>query len=112
VAFADVRNHLSNARLRAAMGTDLFAWHGYCEVLLDGHWVKVTPTFDAGLCKRLGVEPLEFDGVSDALLQPFDSSGRTFLTYVVHHGTFHDVPARFLADEMPRLYPGTERPST
>jgi hypothetical protein len=24
---------------------------------------------------------------------------------VRHHGTFHDVPARFLAAELPRRYP-------
>jgi len=48
---------------------------------------------------------LEFDGVSDAHLQPFDRSGRKFMTYERFHGTFHDVPAHFLAAEMKRLYP-------
>lgn len=104
-AFADVRNHVSNARLRQAMGTDVFAWHGYVEVLLHGRWVKVTPAFDARLCRRLGVPPLEFDGESDAMLQQYDSSGRRFLSYVHTHGSFHDVPARFLSREMVRLYP-------
>ena len=27
------------------------------------------------------------------------------MSYVKRHGIFHDVPARFLAAEMPRLYP-------
>jgi hypothetical protein len=27
------------------------------------------------------------------------------MSYTKRHGTFHDVPARFLAAEMPRLYP-------
>jgi transglutaminase-like putative cysteine protease len=105
VAFADVRNHLASPRLRRAMGTDLFAWHGYVEVLLGDGWVKTSPTFDTATCRRAGVPPLEWDGRSDALLQAFDGGGT--MDYVRLHGTFHDVPARFLAAEMPRLYPFT-----
>jgi len=105
VGFADVKNHLATPRLLERIGTDLFAWHGFTEVLLDGRWVKASPTFNASLCEKLGVKPLEFDGVSDAILQPFDAAGRTFMRYVKFHGAFHDVPARFLKDEMARLYP-------
>jgi transglutaminase-like putative cysteine protease len=61
VAFADVRNHLAAPRLLRAMGTDIFAWHGYTELLLRGQWVKVSPTFDTVTCQRAGVAPLEFD---------------------------------------------------
>lgn len=103
VAFADVRNHLASPRLLAALGTDTFAWHGYDELWLGGRWVAVSPTFDTATCERAGVPPLEFDGVHDAHLQAFDG-GRP-MVYVKHHGSFHDVPARFLAAEMPRLYP-------
>lgn len=110
IAFADVKNHLATPRLLQSIGTDLFAWHGYSEVLIDGRWLKVSPTFNATLCEKLGVKPLEFDGTSDALLQPFDSAGRTFMRYVTIHGAFHDVPARFLAAEMARLYPALAQP--
>jgi transglutaminase-like putative cysteine protease len=103
--FADVRNHLASGRLRRAMGTDLFAWHGYGEVFLGDRWVQASPTFDAGLCRRVGVPPLRVDGVHDALLQAFD--GTSTMTYVTTHGWYHDVPARFLAAEMPRRYPFT-----
>lgn len=106
VGFADVRNHLSSPRLAAAMGTDLFAWHGYGEVHHAGRWIRVSPTFDPETCRRAGVEPLTFNGRDDALLQAFDGSGAA-MRYERHHGTFHDVPARFLATEMPRLYPFT-----
>jgi len=103
IAFADVRNHLASRRLLAAMGTDTFAWHGFAEVHLLGRWVKVSPTFDPITCRRVGVAPLEFDGHHDALLQSFD--GERSMDYVKFHGSFHDVPARFLATEMLRLYP-------
>lgn len=105
LGFADVSNHLATPRILALMGGDVFAWHGYAEILLDGRWLKVSPTFDSALCARMGVAVLAFDGVHDAHLQPFDQAGRTFMRYDKMHGTFHDVPARFLAAEMNRLYP-------
>lgn len=105
VAFADVTNHLSTERLRAGMGTSVFAWHGFTELMLDGRWLKASPTFNASLCGRYGVAPLEFDGASDALLQAFDSEGRTFMRYERIRESFHDVPAKFLRDDMARLYP-------
>ena len=104
VGFADVRNHLTTEKLRESMGTDLFSWHGYTHVWVDGAWRKATPTFNASLCEKLGVKPLDFDGHTDALLHPFDGAGRAFMQYVVDHGAFHDVPAQFLMREMARLY--------
>ena len=104
IGFADVRNHLASPRLLAAMRTDTFAWHGYSQLFLGGRWVSVSPTFDPGTCRRAGVPPLEFDGEHDALLQSFDATGAT-MAYLKRHGSFHDVPAQFLAAEMPRLYP-------
>lgn len=109
VGFADVTNHLSSEKLRQKMGTNYFAWHGFTEVLLDGRWVKASPTFNSTLCSRFGVVPLEFDGGTDALLQAYDSEGHTFMRYEVLHGTFHDVPAKFLIAEMARIYPQLKR---
>jgi transglutaminase-like putative cysteine protease len=109
LGFADVKNHLATPKLIEAMGTDLFAWHGYSEIYLAGEWLKATPTFNASLCDKLGVAPLDFDGCSDALLHPFDASGRQFMAYVETHGSFHDVPVKFLMREMERLYPGMMR---
>jgi len=42
VGFADVRNHLTTEKLRQSMGTDIFTWHGYTEVHVDGAWRKAT----------------------------------------------------------------------
>lgn len=104
VGFADVRNHLTTEKLRRSMGTDVFTWHGFTEVWLDGAWRKATPTFNDTLCQRLGVQPLDFDGSSDALLHPFDGAGRAFMQYIVNHGAYHDVPAKFLMRQMARAY--------
>lgn len=104
VGFADVRNHLTTEKLRASMGTDLFTWHGFTEVFVDGAWRKATPTFNDTLCARLGVAPLDFDGHSDALLHAFDGAGRSYMQYVNDHGSYYDVPAKFLMREMAREY--------
>ena len=105
IGLADVKNHLATPRLLEAVGTDLFAYHGFVEVMPGREWVKATPTFNVTLCRKLGVPTLDFSGEQDALLQPFDSGGRAFMSYVAQHGTFFDVPVKFLITEMQRLYP-------
>ena len=62
LGFADVRNHLQSERLRGLMGTDLFVWHGYSTLFVGGRWTKASPAFNAELCARFGVPPLDFDG--------------------------------------------------
>ncbi|MCL2714737.1 MAG: transglutaminase-like domain-containing protein [Alphaproteobacteria bacterium] len=109
LGFADVRNHLTTTKLRESMGTDLFCWHAFTEVYVEGDWRKATPTFNATLCARIGVQPLDFDGINDALLHEFDGSGRNFMEYVNSHGSFHDVPAKFLDREMGLIYAGMRR---
>jgi transglutaminase-like putative cysteine protease len=105
LGLADVKNHLATQRLLDTVGTDVFAYHGYVEIKPGKEWIKATPTFNVTLCQKLGVPPLEFSGESDALLQPFDSKGREFMSYVAQHGTFFDVPVKFLMAEMKRIYP-------
>ena len=92
VGYADVRNHLSSPRLTEHMGTDVYVWHSYTDILIDGAWVKATPAFNRELCRRLGLEPLEFDGRSDSLLHPYDRGGRLYMQYLDDRGAFADVP--------------------
>jgi transglutaminase-like putative cysteine protease len=104
LGFADVKNHLTTARLRDAMGSDLFIYHGYTLLKLDGHWVKATPAFNLSLCERFGVRPLEFDGRSDALLHPFDAQNRRHMEYVNDRGAFSDFPFAEVASSFRRFY--------
>jgi hypothetical protein len=99
---------LTTEKLRQSMGTDMFTWHGFTEVFVDGAWRKATPTFNDTLCAKLGVKPLDFDGHGDALLHPFDGTGRAYMQYVNDHGSYHDVPAKFLMREMAREYAGMQ----
>lgn len=103
--FADVRNHLTSERLRRLIQSDLFIYHGYVEVYLDGRWVKATPVFNLALCERFQVRALDFDGREDALLQPFDALGRRHMEYVRDRGVRDDVPVEEIAAAMLAHYP-------
>lgn len=90
--FADVRNHLTTKRLRSMMLTDVFYYHGYNDLWLDGRWVKTTPTFNLSLCEKFQVKPLDFDGINDAVFHAFDQTGRRHMEYITDHGFFADLP--------------------
>jgi transglutaminase-like putative cysteine protease len=92
LGFADVRNHLTSEKLKAQMSSDVFAWHGYSEVLLDDGWHKLSTAFNVELCERFGVKTLEFDGTGDALMHPFDTSGRQHMEYIRQRGSYDDLP--------------------
>ena len=105
LGFADVRNHLSSEKLHTLMGTDVFAWHGYTEIQVEGRWHKATPAFNRELCDRFGVEPLTFDGTAHALLHAHDGAGRRHMEYLVDHGTFDDLPLDQLIAALHAAYP-------
>jgi len=105
LGFADVRNHLTTERLRRSMATDVFVYHGYAELLLDGRWVKATPAFNRSLCERFGVATLEFDGVNDAVFQAFDRAGNRHMEYLRDHGRYADLPLEELRQAFETAYP-------
>jgi transglutaminase-like putative cysteine protease len=105
VGYADVRNHLSTERMRNMLKTDVFLWHGYTELWLDGAWVKATPAFNLELCERFGLLPLEFDGRSDSLYHPFDREGRRHMEYLHQRGAFHEVPLMQIVADFACAYP-------
>ena len=105
VGYADVRNHITTPELTAKMGTDLFVFHGYTDLLLDGMWVKATPAFNLSLCIRFRVKPLEFDGISDSLFHPFDEDNRRHMEYVRDRGVYADVPAEQIKRTFSETYP-------
>ena len=106
LGFADVRNHLSTQRMRDTMKTDVFVWHGYTELWLDGAWRKATPAFNVELCDRFGLLPLDFDGVGDSIYHPFDKSGQRHLEYLRERGSFVEMPLAQIVDDFRVVYPG------
>ena len=105
IAFADVKNHLTTPELTAKMGTDLFVFHGYTELYLDGKWVKATPAFNLSLCTKFRVKPLEFDGRADSIFHPFDEDNRRHMEYVRERGAFADVPVPDIQRVFSETYP-------
>jgi transglutaminase-like putative cysteine protease len=105
VGFADVRNHLNSPKLADLMGTDLFIYHGYVALWLDGRLFKVTPAFNTELCERFGVKQLIFDGKSDALFHEFDTNSHRHMEYVRDRGWFADPPVGQLLREFRTTYP-------
>jgi transglutaminase-like putative cysteine protease len=108
VGFADVKNHLTTPRLAETMGSDLFVYHGYTEMRIDGKWVKATPAFNLALCTRFRVKPLEFDGREDSIFHPFDEDERRHMEYLRDRGVYADVPVeeiqRAFREAYPRFY--------
>ena len=120
LGFADVRNHLTSDKLAAQMGTDLFAWHGYAELLLPDRtaggtprWFKLSSAFNVELCERFGVKVLAFDGTDDALMHPYDQAGNRHMEYVNRRGSFDDLPLDRILSDFAEIY-GTAfgRPTT
>ncbi|RZJ51736.1 MAG: transglutaminase family protein, partial [Acidovorax sp.] len=106
MGFADVRNHLSTERMRETMKTDLFIWHGYTDIWLDGQWRKATPAFNIELCDRFGLLPLTFDGENDSIYHPFDKSGARHMEYVHQRGAFDNMPLAQIVADFQAVYGG------
>ena len=106
LGFSDVRNHLQSPKLAERMGTDVFVFHGYSELYVDGAWRKATPAFNVELCERFGVAPLSFDGSADALLHPFAGDGSAYMEYIRDRGVYADLPLALILEVFAAAYPG------
>ena len=110
VGYADVCNHLSTERLRAFMKTDIFYFHGYTSLFLEGRWVKATPAFNIELCEKFSLRPLEFNGREDSLYHEFDVAGNRHMEYLNDRGEYLDLPFQDLMSTMRAHYPGMLAP--
>ncbi|MCP4749570.1 MAG: transglutaminase family protein [Proteobacteria bacterium] len=106
LGFADVKNHLSTARMREQMKTDVFLWHGYTSIYLEGAWVKSTPAFNIELCEKFRLKPLEFDGRDDSIYHPFDLEGNKHMEYIRSRGEFADIPIELMMETFIEEYGG------
>jgi transglutaminase-like putative cysteine protease len=109
LGYADVKNHLTTDKLKESMkGSDLFVFHGYTDLFLNGKWVKATPAFNISLCEKFGILPLEFDGTEDSIFHPYDASGQRHMEYVNDRGVRDDVPFDEIMRTFMEAYPGFE----
>lgn len=89
---AKIRNYLVPPEVLEILKSDIFPWHGYAELYLDGKWVKATPAFDLKMCQEYRLIPVEFDGRNDARLHPLNLDGKPHIEYLLDRGPFDDVP--------------------
>jgi len=111
LGFADVRNHMSTERMRSAMETDIFYFHGYTSLFINGRWVKATPAFNIELCRKFGLKPLEFNGRDDSLYHEYDEAGNMHMEYLHDRGEYLDVPFEEMLTVFRTHYPAM-KPST
>jgi transglutaminase-like putative cysteine protease len=108
IGLSDVMNHLNTEKLRERMGgKDLFIYHGYAVLYLNGKWVKAAPAFNIELCERFGVPPTEFDGRSDAIFQEYDAFNRRHMEYVRDHGCWSEFPHERVEADFRAFYPAS-----
>ena len=100
-----VKNHIAVERLTEKFGSNELTPHGMVNVYLGGKWIKISPAFNASLCKKLSVEPVDFDGENDSFLQQYTSDGNTFMEYLDDYGHFEDVPIEFMKQNIKEHYP-------
>jgi len=105
LGFADVTNHLSTEKMRTMMATDIFYWHGYTSVYLNGRWLKATPAFNLELCQKFGLKPLEFNGLEDSIYHEFDQAGNRHMQYLKERGDYTDLPYDQIIADFDRYYP-------
>jgi transglutaminase-like putative cysteine protease len=105
LGYANVRNHLTTERLNQYMRSDVFAFHGFTELYLEGRWVKATPAFNISLCQRFDVKPLEFDGQNDSIFHEYDSQGLRHMEYLQDLGHYADLPRKLMIATFRKHYP-------
>ncbi|MEW5909582.1 MAG: transglutaminase-like domain-containing protein [Thermodesulfobacteriota bacterium] len=104
IGFATVKNHLATRQLIEYIGSDIFVYHGYVEFYLNNKWVKATPAFNAELCFRHRVAPLEFNGKEDSIFQSVNLEEKRFMEYIEDHGTHADIPLEKILSAWKKTY--------
>lgn len=105
--FADIRNHQISEKLLQVMQTDLFFYHGFTEMHLQGAWVKATPAFNAELCHKMAHKTVEFDGISHGMLPETTLDNEKHVEYVKDRGTAPDLPLEEIMGYFKKAYPTT-----
>lgn len=92
LGFATIRNRQAPQEIKAALGSDLFAWHGYTEMFLSGKWLKATPAFDLPVCEKHDIDLPVFNGQRHCVLPERTRGGLPYVEYIEYHGSFADLP--------------------
>ena len=105
LGFADIRNHIIPQKLLELMhGSNLFIYHGYCELYIGQKWVKATPAFDLEMCQTHHIIPVEFDGKNNATFHRNNQEGKLHIEYVHDYGPYPDLPLEEMLEARVKVY--------
>lgn len=102
---AKVKNHIAVERLIEKLGTNELTPHGMVDLYINDKWLKASPAFNASLCEKCDVAPLEFDGQNDSIFQEYNREGKAFMEYLEDYGHFADLPFNFIVENLKHHYP-------
>ena len=102
--FGDIRNHRVPEKLKKAMKTNLFVYHGYTELFIDRSWRKATPAFNISLCEKSNLKTVEFDGTNDGMLPETTLDGQKYIEYIKDRGITSDFPFDILFKTIRKHY--------
>jgi len=105
IHLAKVKNHIAVERLEERFGTNELTPHGMVDIYLDGKWYKTSPAFNAELCEKCNVAPLEWNGAEDSVFQEYNREGAQFMEYLEDYGHFAGFPLAFIQQNMADHYP-------
>jgi len=109
IHLAKVKNHIAVEKLMEKLGTNELSPHGMVDVFLNEKWVKASPAFNATLCEKCNVAPLDFDGKNDSVFQEYNRDGKEFMEYQEIYGEYEDVPLEKIKEIFNAHYPQFEK---
>ncbi|MFX1324747.1 MAG: transglutaminase family protein [Promethearchaeota archaeon] len=104
--YVDIVNHMISQNLRTRMGSNVFIFHGFVELFLNGRWVEANCAFDKELCIRKNFPWVDFDGVKDGLFASTNKDGEPFVEYIKDRGVYNDAPHQEVMQTWALEYPG------
>jgi len=103
--FVDIVNHMISENLKTRMGSNVFIFHGFVELFLNGRWVEANCAFDKELCIRKNFPWVDFDGVKDGLFASTNKDGEPFVEYLKDRGVYNDAPHQEVMETWAKEYP-------
>lgn len=101
IAFQDIRDYkLLDTRFAPMVPDGIIRYHGLTAVYLDGRWLRIDATLDAGLSQRRGYRLVEFRPGADALLPATDLQGLPHFDILANIGPFPNLPEALTEAEL------------
>ncbi|MBE0480113.1 MAG: transglutaminase domain-containing protein [Dehalococcoidia bacterium] len=93
LGYVDVNDfQLSETFKKMIGGVNVFPFHGFAELYVEGKWVHASPAYDINTCRRKRFVPVEFDGVNDAVDSRYNQDGEPHIEHLRYHGPYEDFP--------------------